>query len=96
MHFGHGTKIRVREIFDLMGLALRLQYMSLMIDVQQRWKDQYRDEQRWRTMGMIGTVVVVVIHTWPEFDDESGDELGRIISARKATKTRKRNLSNAR
>lgn len=37
-------------------------------------------------MGMIGTVVVVVIHTWPEFDDESGDELGRIISARKATK----------
>ena len=49
-------------------------------------EDQYRDEQRLRTMGMIGTVVVVLIHTWPEFDDESGDELGRIISARKATK----------
>ena len=47
---------------------------------------QYRDEQRWRTMGMIGTVFVVAIHTWPEYDDESGDELGRIISARKATK----------
>jgi uncharacterized DUF497 family protein len=26
-------------------------------------EDQYRDEQQWRTMGMIGTVVVVVIHT---------------------------------
>ena len=37
-------------------------------------------------MGMIGTVFVVAIHTWPEYDDESGDELGRIISARKATK----------
>ena len=49
-------------------------------------ENQYRDEQRWRTMGMIGTVFVVAIHTWPEYDDESGDELGRIISARKATK----------
>ena len=37
-------------------------------------------------MGMIGTVFVVAFHTWPEYDDESGDELGRIISARKATK----------
>ncbi len=38
MLLGHGMKIRVREIFDLMGLALRLQYMFLMIDMQQRWK----------------------------------------------------------
>ena len=33
MLLGHGMKIRVREIFDLMGLALRLQYMFLMIDI---------------------------------------------------------------
>ncbi len=35
---------------------------------------------------MIGIVVVVVIHTWPEYYDESGNEFGRVISARKATK----------
>ncbi len=36
MLFGNGTK--VREKFDLMRLASRLQYMCLMIDMQQRWK----------------------------------------------------------
>jgi uncharacterized DUF497 family protein len=32
-------------------------------------------------MGIIGNVVVFVVHTWPE----SEDGVGRIISARKAT-----------
>ena len=35
---------------------------------------------------MVGSVVVVVVHTWPEVDSESGEQVGRIISARKATK----------
>lgn len=43
--------------------------------------DTYDDELRWRTMGRIGSVVVLVIHTWPEADEGAG----RIISARKAT-----------
>ena len=47
--------------------------------------DPYPDEQRWRTMGMVGTVVVMVVHTWPEDDPEAGYQVGRIISARKAT-----------
>ena len=34
MLFGNGTKVRKK--FDLMGLASRLQNMSLMIDMQQR------------------------------------------------------------
>ena len=37
-------------------------------------------EERWQTIGMIGNVIVVVAHTWPWTDDE----IGRIISARKA------------
>lgn len=48
-------------------------------------KDPHPDEQRWRTVGMIGAVIVVVIHTWPESVLENGEEIGRIISARKAT-----------
>jgi len=44
-------------------------------------RDPYPLAKRWQTMGMIGSVVVFVVHTWPETDDE----VGRIISARKAT-----------
>ena len=28
-------------------------------------EDLYPYEQRWRTMGMVGTQVVMVVHTWP-------------------------------
>ena len=43
------------------------------------------DEERWQTIGMIDNVVVIVAHTWPQTDHDTGDEIGRIISARKAT-----------
>ena len=49
-------------------------------------EDPYPYEQRWRTIGMVGTQVVMVVHTWPGFDTETGEEIGRIISARKATR----------
>lgn len=42
-------------------------------------------EERWQTIGQIGNVIVLVVHTWPETDLETGEEAGRIISARKAT-----------
>ena len=48
-------------------------------------EDMYAPEHRWRTMGMVGEVVVIVIHTWPEYDPDTRAEVGRIISARKAT-----------
>ena len=48
-------------------------------------EDPYPYEQRWRTMGMVGTQVVMVVHTWPNFYTGTGEEIGRIISARKAT-----------
>ena len=49
-------------------------------------EDPYPYEQRWRTIGMVGTEVVMVAHTWPNVDTETDEEIGRIISARKATR----------
>ena len=37
-------------------------------------------------MGMLGTQVVMVVHTWPAVETVSGEVIGRIISARKATR----------
>ena len=48
-------------------------------------RDPDSGEERWQTIGLIGHVVVFVVHTWPEPDPETGEEVGRIISARKAT-----------
>ena len=47
--------------------------------------DPHPDGDRWQTVGLIGHVLVHVVHTWPEFDLMSEEEVGRIISARKAT-----------
>jgi len=50
--------------------------------------DPYQHEERWRTIGSPSTssdVVLFVVHTWPE-RNEAGEEVGRIISARKATR----------
>ena len=47
--------------------------------------DTHPDEERWHTIGMIGNVIVIVAHTLPRIDHETGEEIGRIISARKAT-----------
>ena len=35
---------------------------------------------------MVGSQVVMVVHTWPDVDTATGEESGRIISARKATR----------
>lgn len=43
------------------------------------------NEERWRATWMIGGVVSIVAHTWPQAQGETGLETGRIISARKAT-----------
>jgi uncharacterized DUF497 family protein len=52
-------------------------------------RDPHPGEERWQTIGIIGSVAVFVVHTWPEPDSE-GEETGRIISARKATKYERR------
>ena len=38
-------------------------------------------EERWQTSGMIDDVILIVAHTWR---DDDGDEVIRLISARKA------------
>ena len=52
-------------------------------------------EERWQTVGMIGGVTVFVAHTWPE-PDSSGEDVGRIISARKATAHERRTYEEGR
>ena len=47
--------------------------------------DTYRNEQRWRTIGLIDNILVIVVHTTPEVDPTSGTEVWRMISARQAT-----------
>lgn len=48
--------------------------------------DPHPDGNRWQTLGLVGAVVLFVVHTWPERDPATGEEIGRIISARKATR----------
>jgi hypothetical protein len=52
--------------------------------------DPYSNEERWQTIGLIGTMTIFVVHTWPEFDPLIGEEIGRIISARAATPNERR------
>lgn len=47
--------------------------------------DPHPDGDRWRTIGRVGPVLLVVIHTWPEGGSQEDEAVGRIISARKAT-----------
>ena len=39
---------------------------------------------------MVGGVALLVVHAWPEAYHVAGDEVGRIISARKATRHERR------
>jgi uncharacterized DUF497 family protein len=57
--------------------------------------DHSANEERWQTVGMIGGVTVFVVHTWPE-PDSSGEDVGRIISARKATAHERRTYEEGR
>jgi len=54
--------------------------------------DPHVGEERWRTIGtpsIHSDVVLFVVHTWPAADG-TGQEVGRIISARKATSQERR------
>lgn len=58
---------------------------SLVFDDPHALSDQDRvvdDEERWQTVGTVGVLVVFVAHTWWE---EDGEEVIRLISARKAS-----------
>ena len=54
--------------------------------------DPYPNEERWQTIGLIGSMIIFVVHTYPEFDSETAlaQEIGRIISACQATSHERR------
>jgi hypothetical protein len=66
----HGIRFEAAEFVFLDSMALLL-------------TDPYPDEERWQTIGMVGFALLFVVHTWPD-EIEEGEEIGRIISARKA------------
>jgi uncharacterized DUF497 family protein len=47
--------------------------------------DAHPDGDRWRTIGLVGSVVLLVIHTLPVAETANDESIGRILSARKAT-----------
>lgn len=53
-------------------------------------EDDHPDGDRWRTLGMVGDVLLFVVHTFS--DDGAG---GRIISARRATAAERRSYERA-
>jgi uncharacterized DUF497 family protein len=52
--------------------------------------DPHPDGDRWHTIGRVGSVLLLVIHTWPEALSAETEPVGRIISARKATARERR------
>jgi uncharacterized DUF497 family protein len=47
--------------------------------------DPHMDGDRWQTIGLVGPVLLLVVHTLPDGDPGEDEAVGRIISARKAT-----------
>jgi uncharacterized protein len=61
----------------------------LMVLVEDRVED---GEQRWHALGLIdGMTLLLVVHSWR---DDSGADIVRIISARRATRIERRRYEN--
>ena len=78
----HGEKNRSNR--QLHGLSFETAQLVFDDPLAVSRPDHSASEVRWQTVGMIGEVMIFVVRTWPE-PDSSGEETGRIISARKAT-----------
>lgn len=48
-------------------------------------EDMHSPERRWQTIGVVENVTLIVVHTGAASSPSGDDEVGRIISARKAT-----------
>jgi uncharacterized DUF497 family protein len=83
---GSGTPTKIGPIRDCHGLSFEAAQLVFDDPLAASRRDMYLGEERWQTVGVIGSVVVLVIHTWPEMNPKTGEETGRIISARKATR----------
>ena len=45
--------------------------MFLLILLAMSRPDPYPHEERWQTIGLIGSMIIFVVHTYPEFDSET-------------------------
>jgi uncharacterized protein len=52
--------------------------------------DPHPDADRWQTLGFVGPVLVLVVHTSADEPADEGEPVGRIITARKATARERR------
>ena len=71
------NKVKHKVSFELASLVFEDPFqLSILERIE-------NGEERWQTMGIVGSVVVLLVaHT---FLEEEGEEVVRIISARKAT-----------
>ena len=72
------------------GISFETAILALQDELAVTEDDPYPHEQRFQTTGMVGVAVLIVIHTFPENNPEFGGEVGRVISARRATSRERR------
>ncbi len=68
------------------GLGFETAYLVFGDPFSVTLSDSYPGEGRWRTIGRVRSAVVIVIHAFPD----GGEGVGRIISARKATRNERK------
>jgi uncharacterized DUF497 family protein len=66
------------------GLSFETAVLVFDDPLQLSRPDPHPDGDRWHTIGLVGSVLLLVVHTWPD-ESEEDEPVGRIISARKAT-----------
>ena len=66
------------------GLSFATAMLVFDDPLQASKADPHPDGDRRHTIGLVGSVLLLVVHTSPE-ESEDGEPIGRIISARKAT-----------
>ncbi len=68
------------------GLPLSIGELALSDPLVLSRPDLHPDGDRWNSLGEVESVLLFVVHTWPDGDDRTG----RIISVRKATRHERR------
>lgn len=76
---------RIKHGLSFETAALIFRDPTVLSELDRRYEDI---EERWRSMGRIGTTIIYVSHAVME--NQHGEEIIRIISARKATPAEER------
>lgn len=78
------------------GISFDTAMLALQDELAVTEDDDFPDEERYQTTGMVGLAILIIIHTLPEHDPAFGGEIGRIISARRATSAERRKYESER